>query len=146
MPKHCINKMRSYAPLALGFILAVTLTASAAAKDYPIQLKVLSAERHEAIGPSQQALEGCALRSLDAYCFGTSEYTVNTMLVQENDGEPFRITCMAYEWSNCTSLPVGETFSARQEKDGFVVLYTDKSGSKRKELYQIDRSTDEASK
>ncbi len=138
--------MRSYISLALGFIFAFALAASAAKKDYPIQLKVLSAESHEAVGPSEKALEGCAWRAIDAYCFGSSDYTVNTMLVQENGGEPFRITCTAYEWSNCTTLPVGETFPARQEKYGIDVLYTDKSGSKRRELYQIDRTTDEASK
>lgn len=132
--------MRSYTSLALGFIFAVTLAASASAKDYPIQLKVLSAESHEGIGPSEKALEGCAWRAIDAYCFGSSTYTVNTMTVQENGGEPFSITCTAYEWSNCTDLAVDETFPARQEKHGIDILYTDKSGAKRTQFYQIERS------
>lgn len=135
--------MRRHASIALGFILAATLIASATAKDYPIQLKVLSAESHQDIGPSQRALEGCAWREIDAYCFGTSTYTVNTMVVQENGGKPFSVTCMAYLWSNCTSLPVDQTFSARQEKhDGITILYRDKTGAKRTQLYEIERSAD----
>lgn len=138
--------MRSYTSIALGFIVAISLAASAAAKDYPIQLKVLSAESHEDIGPSQRALEGCSWRDLDAYCFGSSPYIVNTMVVQENGGEPFSIACTAYEWSNCTDLAVDQTFQARKEKHGIAILYTDKSGTKRTQVYEIERSSDQSAR
>ncbi len=134
------HKMTRHIAVMLGFIFVLaTLSGSAGAKDYPLQVKVLSAESYEALGPSERALEGCPWREIDAYCFGMSPYTVNTMTVQENGGEQLSISCMDYQWSNCAELPVNQTFPARQEKRGIDILFTDKNGGKRTQLYQIDQ-------
>lgn len=131
--------MKSYAAIGLAMILAATLAASARAKDYPLQIKVLSAEEHQTLGPSERAMEGCNWRDIDAYCYASApvQYTVNTMTVEENGGQPFRITCTAYRWSHCTDLPVDMTFSAREQKGRLVTLYTDKNGKRREERYEI---------
>ncbi len=131
--------MRRYASIALGFVLTLALGAGADAKDYPLQVEVLSAESYHASGPSEKALEGCTLRDIDAYCFGSSTYIVHNMMVQESGGKPFSILCMAYRWSHCTGLPIDETFPARREGRGIAIQYTDKNGKKRTQVYQIAR-------
>ena len=137
MPKTLQNKLSRYASIALGFVLTLALGAGANAKNFPLQVEVLSAESYHASGPSEKALEGCTLRDIDAYCFGSSTYMVHNMMVQENGGKPLSILCMAYRWSNCTSLPIDETFPARREGRGIAIQYTDKNGKKRKQVYQI---------
>jgi hypothetical protein len=131
--------MKRYASIALGLILTATLVAGAKAKDYPIQIKVLSAESHQIEGQSERAMEGCPWREIDAYCYSSEPetYTVNSMIVQQNGGKPFCIECTAYRWSNCTSLPVDKTFPARQNKRGIAILYSDKHGKQRMQLYEI---------
>lgn len=63
---------------------------------------------------------------------------MNTLLVQEGDGPPFRISCTAEsKFSKCTPLPKGESFDARREKKGVVVYYADDNGKLRSQLYMV---------
>lgn len=132
------NNMRRFTSTAFWFVFAVALTASAEAKDYPLQVKVLSAESHQILGPPERALEGCNWRAIDAYCYASTPvpYTVNTMTVQENGGAPFSVECTAYRWSHCTGLPVDQTFPARQSRRGITIAYPDKSGKQHTQLYE----------
>jgi hypothetical protein len=40
-------------------------------------------------------------------------------------------------WSNCISLPVGETFGAQKEKHGFTIWYQNSKGKEVKQTYTV---------
>jgi len=63
---------------------------------------------------------------------------VSTLLVQEGNNPPFRISCtIASRYSRCAPLPKGESFDARREKHGITVFYVDDKGKERKQLYTL---------
>jgi len=60
------------------------------------------------------------------------------MLVQDTDGNSYRIACTAESrWSKCAPLPVGETFEARKGKHGITILYANAKGKESKQFYQF---------
>jgi hypothetical protein len=63
---------------------------------------------------------------------------VSTLLVQEGNDPPFRISCtIESRNSRCTPLPKGATFDARREKKGVTVYFVDDKGKARKEFYTL---------
>jgi hypothetical protein len=100
---------------------------------------VLSAESHEFQAPPL-APRDCGWRDYSAYCNNSSPetYVENTMVVQEPDGKSLRIACTVYnQWSNCTGLPVHQTFQARMVKHGVEIRYLDQHHKWRKQVYEI---------
>jgi len=138
------KEMKRYASIALGVVLVLMLANTAAAKDYPLQIKVLSAESRQTVGPSTKAMQGCSWRDIDAYCFGESNYVLNIMRVQENNGQTLTLECTAYRGSHCTELPVDQTFPARLDKWGIEIRFTDKHGKQRTALYEIAGGDEQA--
>ncbi len=63
---------------------------------------------------------------------------MSTLLVQEGDKPPFRITCkIESRYSRCQPLPKGETFEAKRDKHGITVYYIDDKGKARSQLYTL---------
>jgi hypothetical protein len=63
---------------------------------------------------------------------------ISTLLVQEDNEPPFRISCtIESRYSRCIPLPKGESFDARKEKHGMTVYYVDEKGKERRQLYAL---------
>jgi len=115
--------------------------ASAWSQDLPLQIKVLSGESHQFQGPLL-APPNCNWFDLTAYCLNSSPktYVENTMVVQEPNGKTLEIACTVYNrWSNCTNLPVNQSFQARMGKHGLEIRYSDQHGKMRRQVYEILR-------
>jgi hypothetical protein len=63
---------------------------------------------------------------------------ISTLLVQEDNEPPFRISCtIESRYSRCIPLPKGESFDARRDKHGITVYYVDDKGKERRQLYAL---------
>ena len=127
----------------LFFVVTLLLAAMASAwsQDLPLQIKVLSGESRQFEGPLLDP-PNCNWRDINAYCTNSSPitYVENTMVVQEPDGKSLEIACTVLNrWSNCTSLPVNQSFEARMGKHGLEIHYLDQHGKMRKQVYEILR-------
>ena len=118
-------------------LLFVAMLAHAAVKGSTIHITVLDSETHSVTLDSSGVPKNCDGVNFDAYCLNSKSVAVtNTLLVQEGNQPPFRITCtIDSKWSRCTPLPKGESFDARREKHGIVVYFVDDMGKVRKQLY-----------
>jgi len=133
----------------LGIFLTSAVWVSATSKsDYPISLKVLSAKADTVPvnGEDSEVPTDCDPANYSAYCHSSRKKMVrNTMLVQDSSGKSFTISCtVESRWSNCISLPVGETFGAQKEKHGFTVWYQNSKGKEVKQSYALVSVADKA--
>ncbi len=111
-----------------------------AARNNTIRIKVLDSEtRSLGTDDNNGVPMNCDQLTFDAYCRSSrTAPLVNTLLVQEGENPPFRISCTAEsKFSKCTPLPRGETFDARKEKKGVTVYYLDDKGKVRSQLYTL---------
>lgn len=135
-------RLSRYRTIFLAFLLINPIWVAAVSKsDYPLTIKVLSAET-ESIplnGDANGVLRDCNLLDYSAYChYSRIAIMRNTMMVQDSDGKSFTLCCMVdSRWSKCALLPVGGTFQARKGKGGITVLYPDSRGKERSQLYQL---------
>jgi hypothetical protein len=134
----------------LGILLSSVVWAYAASKsDYPLSLKVLSAKTDSVPvnAENNDVPTDCNPMDYSAYCHSSRKNVVrNTMLVQDGSGRSFTISCMVESrWSNCISLPVGETFGAEKETHGFTVWYQNSKGKEVKQSYALVSVVDKAS-
>ena len=125
------------AAVQAGFLL-MAMWASAAVNNN-IRIKVLDSETHSVVLDDSGVPKNCDGVNFDAYCHNSKAVQLtNTMLVQEDDQSPFRISCSVdTRWSRCTPLPSGESFDARREKRGLLVYFADDNGKMRKQLYSL---------
>jgi len=130
--------MRRMAALQAGLLL-VAMFANAASQKNTMRIKVLDSETRSSSRDDNGVPNNCEQLTFDAYCRSSRTVPlVNTLLVQEDDKPPFRISCTAEsKYSRCTPLPKGETFDARREKQGITVYYEDDNGKARKQLYKL---------
>ncbi len=128
--------MRRMVALQAGLLL-VAMLASAASQKNTMRIKVLDSETRSSSLDDNGVPNNCEQVTFDAYCRSSrSVPLVNTLLVQEDDKPPFRISCAAEsKYSRCTPLPKGATFDARREKHGITVYYEDDKGKARSQLY-----------
>ena len=127
------------ARLFFAVTLLLAAMASAWAQDLPLQIKVLSGESHQFQGPLLDP-PNCNWKDINAYCSSSSPttYVENTMVVQEPDGKTLEIACTVLNrWSNCTTLPVNQSFQARMGKHGLEIRYSDQHGKMRTQVYEI---------
>ena len=119
-------------------VLSLSLIAGAAEKT-TVRVKVLDSETHTVIIDDSGVPKNCDQVNFDAYCHNSKTAQVtNTILVQEGDQAPYRITCrVESKWSRCIPLTQGQTFEARREKRGLIVYYIDESGKARSQLYSF---------
>jgi len=118
-------------------LLMLSLFANGAAKNAPIQIKVLESETRSVSNGDNGVPKNCDGVNYDAYCLSSkTAEVINTLLVQEGNQPPFRVSCtIDSKFSRCTPLPKGETFGAKKEQRGITVYYVDDVGKMRKQLY-----------
>ncbi len=130
--------------LQVGFLM-VAVFAHATTQNSPIRITILDSEtRSVSIGGSDVP-KNCDQVNFDAYCNNSrSAILTNTLLVQEGNEPPFRISCtIDSRYSRCIPLAKGETFDAKREKRGLTVYYVDDKGKARKQLYTlVDKDMD----
>ncbi len=129
--------MSRIAALLAGLLL-VAMFANAASRN-TIRITVLDSETRS-LGLNDNGVpDNCDQLTFDAYCRSSrTAPLMNTLVVQEGNNPPFRISCRAEsKMSKCEPLPKGETFDARREKKGVTVYYLDDKGKLRSQLYTL---------
>jgi PEGA domain len=129
--------MRRFAALQGGLLLAVVVASTASQKD-TVRITVLDSVTQAATADNNNGVpQNCEQLTFDAYCRSTTNVPlISTLLVQEGNEPPFRISCrIESRYSRCIPLPKGESFDARREKRGITVYYVDDKGKERKQLY-----------
>lgn len=129
--------MSRIAALLAGLLL-VAMLANAASRN-TIRITVLDSETRS-LGLNDNGVpDNCDQLTFDAYCRSSrTAPLMNTLVVQEGNNPPFRISCRAEsKMSRCEPLPKGETFDARREKKGVTVYYLDDKGKLRSQLYTL---------
>jgi len=131
--------MRRLVILLASFLLFVALSASAASRNNIIQIKVLNSQTQSSVPDDNGVARNCDQVTFDAYCRSSrTAPLVNTLLVQEGDGPPFRVTCTAESrFSRCVPLEAGISFEAKKEKRGITIYYIDGQGKARSQLYTL---------
>jgi hypothetical protein len=131
-------KTRRLVALYAGFVLLVIL-AHAASRSNSVTLKVLDSQTLQAAPTDNGVPTNCDQLTFDAYCRSTTNVPlISTLLVQEGDGSPFKISCtIESRFSRCTPLVKGESYEARRDKHGITVYYLDDKGRLRSELYSL---------
>ncbi len=126
---------RNTAAVHIAFLL-VAVWAAAVEKNGSIRIKVLDSETHS-VAMGDQVPRNCDGVNFDAYCLNSKTSMVtNTLLVQEGDHPPYRISCnIDTKWSRCVPLEKGVTVDALRDKRGLMVYYVDDKGKVRKQLY-----------
>lgn len=130
-----MNRCRN-AVLHVGLLL-VCVSAYAAVKNAMIRITVVDSETHSVSLGDNGVPVNCDQVNFDAYCHNSkSAQVTNTLLVQEGNQPPFRVSCaVESKWSRCVPLPKGQSFEARREKRGISVYYADDNGKLRQQLY-----------
>jgi hypothetical protein len=130
--------MRRIAALQAGLLLAVMVANAASSKD-TVRITVLDSVTRSSAPDNNGVPQNCEQLTFDAYCRSTTNVPlVSTLLVQEDNEPPFRISCMIEsKYSRCIPLPKGESFDAKKEKHGLAVYYVDDKGKERKQLYTL---------
>ena len=126
------------AVVPVGLLLAA-VCASAAVKNTNVRITVLDSETHSVSLGDNGVPKNCDAVNYDAYCHNSKTVEVtNTLLVQEGNQPPFRISCAVdTKWSRCVPLPKGASYDAKREKRGLLVYYADDNGKVRKQLYTL---------
>ena len=126
------------AAVEVGLLLAA-VCASAAVKNTNVRITVLDSETHSVSLGDNGVPKNCDAVNYDAYCHNSKTVEVtNTLLVQEGNQPPFRISCAVdTKWSRCVPLPKGSSYDAKREKRGLLVYYADDNGKVRKQLYTL---------
>ncbi|MGD0569064.1 MAG: PEGA domain-containing protein [Candidatus Sulfotelmatobacter sp.] len=130
--------MRRIFALLAGLLLAVV--SANAASENTVRITVLDSSTRASTADNNNGVpQNCEQLTFDAYCRSTTNVPlISTLLVQEDDKPPFRISCtIESRFSRCIPLAKGESFDARREKHGLEVYYTDDKGKERKQLYRL---------
>jgi len=129
--------MRRIAALQVGLLLAVVL-ANASPKN-TVRITVLDSVTQASAPDNNGVPQNCEQLTFDAYCRSTTNVPlISTLLVQEDNQPPFRISCtIESKFSRCVPLNRGETFDAKIVKRGVVVYYADDKGKARSQLYTL---------
>jgi len=131
--------MRRFVVLEASLLLLAVLFANAASRNNMIEIKVLNSQTQSATPDDNGVARNCDQVTFDAYCRSSrTAPLVNTLLVQEGDGPPFRVACTAEsKWSRCVPLEAGISFEAKREKHGITIYYIDGQGKARSQLYTL---------
>src|SRR5271163_1326987 len=127
------------AAVQMGLLLAAMFANAASQKD-AVRITVLDSVTRASTADNNNGVPlNCEQLTFDAYCRSTTNVPlISTLLVQEGNEPPFRISCtIESRYSRCIPLPKGESFDARKEKHGFTLYYVDDNGKERKQLYAL---------
>jgi hypothetical protein len=130
--------MRRITVLQAGLFLVAALANADSLKN-TLRITVLDSVTRSAHDNNNGVPQNCEQLTFDAYCRSTTNVPlVSTLLVQEDNQPPFRISCtIESKYSRCVPLPKGESFDAKREKRGLAVYYIDDKGKSRKQLYTL---------
>ncbi|MGC2532885.1 MAG: hypothetical protein WA424_08040, partial [Candidatus Sulfotelmatobacter sp.] len=131
--------IRRVSVLQVGLLLAAMFANAASQKD-TVRITVLDSVTRASTSDSNNGVPlNCEQLTYDAYCRSTTNVPmISTLLVQEDNEPPFRISCtIESRYSRCIPLPKGESFDARKEKRGLTVYYVDDKGKERRQLYTL---------
>jgi hypothetical protein len=120
-------------------LLLATLFANAASEKN-IRITVLDSVTRASTADNNNGVpQNCEQLTFDAYCRSTTNVPlISTLLVQEGNEPPFRISCtIESRYSRCIPLAKGESYDARREKRGLTVYFVDDKGKDRKQLYTV---------
>jgi hypothetical protein len=117
-------------------VMVIPLVANAAVRN-PLRIKVLDSESRSVTVNGSDIPKNCDFANYDAYCHSSkTEEVTNTLLVQEDDKPPYRVSCnIETKWSRCVPLVPGLSYDAKKEKHGLVVYYLDERGKLRQQRY-----------
>ena len=133
--------IRKVSVLQVGLLLAAMFANAASQKD-TVQITVLDSVTRVSTSDSNNGVpQNCEQLTYDAYCRSTTNPPmISTLLVQEGNEPPFRISCtIESRYSRCIPLPKGERFDARREKRGLTVYYVDEKGQRAKAVVRAGR-------
>ena len=122
-----------------GLLLAALFASAASQKD-TIRITVLDSVTRASTADNNNGVPlNCEQLTFDAYCRSTTNAPlISTLLVQEDNEPPFRISCtIESRYSRCIPLSKGASFDAKRERRGLTVYYTDDKGKERKQLYTL---------
>jgi hypothetical protein len=131
--------VRRIAALQVGLLFTAIL-ANADSPKNTLRIIVLDSVTRASTPDNNNGVpQNCEQLTFDAYCRSTTNVPlVSTLLVQEGNEPPYRISCtIESKFSRCIPLPKGETFDAKREKHGITVYYEDDKGKERKQLYTL---------
>lgn len=134
-----------YAAIQAGLVsILIAVPCQALVSNSNARITVLDSETRSVILDNSGVPKNCDAVNFDAYCHNSQTVRVtNTLLVQEGNQAPFRVSCTADTvWSQCRALPRGQTFEAKREKHGLVVYFLDDRGRLRKQLYSLTSPED----
>ena len=117
-------------------LVLVSVGASAAVHN-PLRIKVLDSESRSFTVNGSDIPKNCDFANYDAYCHSSkTEEVTNTLLVQEDDKPPYRVSCsIETKWSRCVPLVPGLSYDVKKEKHGLLVYYLDERGKLRQQRY-----------
>jgi hypothetical protein len=121
-----------------GLLLAA-MFANAGSQKETVRITVLDSVTRASTADDNNGVPlNCEQLTYDAYCRSTRNVPmISTLLVQEGNEPPFRISCTIERYSRCITLAKGESFDARKEKHGLTVYYLDNRGKERRQLYTL---------
>jgi PEGA domain len=128
------------AGLLLVPMLLAPMFANASSQKDTLRITVLDSVTRASSADNNNGVPlNCEQLTFDAYCRSTTNVPmISTLLVQEDNEPPFRISCtIDSRYSRCIPLPKGESFDARREKRGITVYYVDDKGKERRQLYTL---------
>jgi hypothetical protein len=131
--------IRRLAAVQTGVLLAAMFANAASQKD-TVRITVLDSVTRASTADNNNGVpQNCEQLTFDAYCRSTTNVPmISTLLVQEDNEPPFRISCtIESRYSRCIPLPKGESYDARKEKRGLIVYFVDEKGKDRKQLYTL---------
>lgn len=134
-----LTSVRRIAAWHLALLFAAVLANASTVKN-TVRITVLDSVTQASTPDDNNGVpQNCDQLTFDAYCRSTTNVPlVSTLLVQEDNEPPYRISCtIESRYSRCVPLPKGESFDARREKHGLEVYYVDDKGKERKQLYTL---------
>jgi hypothetical protein len=120
-------------------LLSVAMVAGAATKNTLLRVKILDSDSRSVVIDDSGVPKDCDGVNYNAYCRSSKTTQVtNTLLVQEGNQPPFRVSCSVdSKYSRCSTLDIGSSYDARAEKHGITIFYEDYEGKPRKQLYTL---------
>src|SRR5580658_3562797 len=136
--RSCLMSIRRLAAVQTCLLLATMFANAASEKN--IRITVLDSVTRVSTADNNNGVpQNCEQLTFDAYCRSTTNVPlISTLLVQEGNEPPFRISCtIESRYSRCIPLAKGESYDARREKRGLTVYFVDEKGKDRKQLYTL---------
>jgi hypothetical protein len=123
--------------LFLCLLLGTKLFAVSKPLGVDLTIKVIRSETSP-VAVENPNTGACDQANYSAYCKFSATNFVQSRMVVEGADRVFNIACTATDkYSNCVSLPVGDTFQAHLNKKGLLITYRGADGKTHTQLYNV---------